>query len=94
METETSKNRTKTSKNRTNVPKIPKIPKWLLQRDGITTRQWKAEKRRELKAVLDAWETYSSGSAYCPGYNHEEHADVVQALIKLRDALSVKNWGR
>lgn len=70
-----------------------KAPDWLLKREGITNRQWKARKRAELKAVIAAYNVYRMGCAYCPG---EDIAvgDLKSALERLKAALSVKSWGR
>ena len=72
-------------------PKTP--PKWLLEREGITTRQWKAMKRKELREVIKAFDYYRLGCAYCPGINGEV-ITIGKSLDKLKQSLSVKEWGR
>lgn len=60
-------------------------------RDGLTSRQWKTQKRRELKLVFQALADYRLGCAYCP-----EYARVIliqQQLNLLKAAQSVKSWG-
>lgn len=69
------------------------VPRWILKREGLTTRQWKSTKRWELKAVKTALMKYRSGCAYCPGYD-EEFEQIDKALDSLIDKHSVKKWGR
>lgn len=68
-------------------------PRWLLQREGITQRQWKSRKRRELKAIIKAFENYRMGCAYCPGTDGEV-GELQHLLERLKDSHSVKKWGR
>ena len=70
-----------------------KPPKWLLQREGLTYRQWKSRKRRELQKVIKAMETYNLGCAYTPSKKRED-ITIQFALASLKHELSVKNWGR
>lgn len=69
-----------------------KAPKWLLQEEGLTQRQWKMLKRREIKHVIKALDRYRLGCAYTPGY--EEVHTIDEALTRIVNAQSVKNWGR
>lgn len=38
-----------------------KIPRWLLKQEGLTKRQWKSQKRQQLKEILKALDEYSLG---------------------------------
>lgn len=67
-------------------------PKYLLDMLGITKREWKQRKRKELKAVMKAINKYQIGCAFCPGY--EEFVDIKDMLEKLIDLHSYKRWGR
>jgi len=69
------------------------IPKSLLKAAGMDTRQWKGKKRRELKAVIEAWKIYRLGSAYCPGYPDDNFA-ASSALRRLKLSHTAKAWGR
>lgn len=66
------------------------IPDYVL--DGLTSRQWKAHKRQELKYVFQALDNYRLGCAYCPGY--EEVSHIQCRLERIKAAQSVKSWGR
>lgn len=71
---------------------MAKIPKWLLQKTGLTTRQWKSRKRRELREVNAALGKYRLGCAYTP---EQALVHTLQSVLeKLNLSLSVKNWGR
>ncbi len=71
-----------------------KVPKQLLKNMGLTTtRQYKARKRKELKAVEKAMEKFRSGSVCCPGYGGDYIA-INDGLRRLTEKLSAKNWGR
>lgn len=68
-------------------------PKWLLQREGITARQWKARKRAQIKAVLKCFNDYRMGCAYVPD-GEGEVGRIQKDLESLREKMAVKNWGR
>lgn len=68
-------------------------PAWLLERDKITTRQWKIRKRRELNDVIKAMAKYRMGCAFCPGVNGEV-ATIEEALNSLKQYHTAKVWGR
>ena len=70
-----------------------RAPDWLLLQEGITNRQWKSRKRKELKEVIRAFDNYRTGCAYCPGEDGE--ADQLGKLLEqMKEAHSVKEWGR
>lgn len=71
----------------------PTCPKFLRERYGITTRQWKSRKRKELREIQKALSAYRIGSAYCPSANNAV-VEIKTALDQLAYALSVKQWGR
>ena len=75
---------------------MPKLPTWHLRRERTTCRKWKSRKRAELKAIIDAVDNYHIGSAWTP-YTVNMHRDLTEIKNRLelmRQALSVKNWGR
>ena len=68
-----------------------RIPKWLMKQERCTNRQWRARKRNELDNVILALKVYNMGCAWTPDH---EWVDVIEKhLRKLRESLSVKNWG-
>ena len=67
-------------------------PKWLLKQEGITQRQWKSQKRKELKEVIKTLDTFTLGCAYVPAY--DEINQVGKLLKEAKDKLSVKKWGK
>lgn len=69
------------------------IPKWLLEQEGVTQREWKTRKRRELKTVIDVFRIYHIGCAYTPAKSGEV-GRILEDFKSLKEALSVKNWGR
>ena len=70
-----------------------KAPQWLLKDLGITQRQWKSRKRKELKMIVDAYNVYVRGSCYCPAYGSELEVLEV-ALNMMKNSHSIKGWGR
>lgn len=67
-------------------------PDWLLKREGITQRQWRARKRRDLRALEKALDNYRMGCAYTPGH---VAIDQLSTTIKImRQTHSVKAWGQ
>ena len=56
-------------------------------------RQFKIQKRREMNAVLKAFDEFRLGCAYVEGYQ-EFCDDTEKALSGWREKMSVKNWGR
>lgn len=72
---------------------MTQIPKWLLEKEGITARQWKARKRRELKEAIRAFDVYFIGCAFTPAKDGQD-GRIKDAFKSLKQVLSVKNWGR
>ena len=70
-----------------------KAPRWLLDKLGITQRQWKSKKRKELKQLIKLFENYRLGCFYCPNYDTEIQ-DLERVLEQMKESHSVKNWGR
>lgn len=56
-------------------------------------RDWKAQKRSELDAVIRAYEVFRCGCAYAPGYK-DHHESLKRELESWREKINVKNWGR
>ncbi len=70
-----------------------KVPKYILKNMGIQTqRQYKAQKRFELKMVIAALGKYTFGCAYCPSNNLRR--EIYDKLNELKELHSVKQWGR
>lgn len=68
------------------------IPQWLLDREGITRRQWKSIKRQEMRFLCKYMSRFRNGCAYTPAHRRIE--DLEQILNEMQDSLSIKNWGR
>ena len=68
-----------------------KIPEGV--RVGLTTRQWKSLKRKQLRAIQKVVREYRLGCAYCPEYPARVHS-MVESLEVMIESHSVKNWGR
>jgi hypothetical protein len=58
---------------------------------NYTARQWKAQKRKEFKALLAASDVFLMGCAFTPtrGYGF-----IRTQLKEMQKCLSVKEWGR
>ena len=73
---------------------MKKIPKYVLKNMRLdSARKFKAQKRWEVKNVLEAIKTLGTGSAYLPS-GSDYVMKTSKAMRKLKDELSVKNWGR
>lgn len=70
----------------------PEIPQWLLEEAGITAREWKQRKRRELKAAIDAVDALRWGCAHTPWVEGVYVGAIHQALRRLQVAWSQKEW--
>ena len=70
-----------------------KAPKWLLIQEGITQRQWKQLKRKELRELKKSLLVYRSGCIFCPG-SGGEFGTIAKLVDELIESHSVKNWGR
>lgn len=68
-----------------------KLPAYMLKKYG-TARNYKKEKRRQLREVKRALNSFRFGMAYCPAYKEVERAiDEIDAAL---EKVSVQNWGR
>ena len=67
------------------------IPKWLLEQEGLTARQWRIRKRRELRVLIKAFEQFGFGCGFTPA---RDLALMAQMLEKWKQELGVKRWGR
>lgn len=73
--------------------KNPKIPRWLLQREGMTARQWKQHKRYVVRIFQRMFENnVRPGIAYTPAHPRAFNR-LERAIAAVRKALTVKNWG-
>jgi hypothetical protein len=77
----------------TKLPRHPMAPAWLLKREGLTPRQWKARKRREAKELEMALGVYRMGCAYTPA-STSFVGEIARNIATIRQELSVKSWGR
>lgn len=68
-----------------------KAPRWLLKRENITQRQWRARKRADLKKLVAAFGRYRLGCAYCPGKDGEV-GRIQDALDALTKSHAAKAW--
>lgn len=75
------------------MPDNPPIPPHVLKQEGLkTSREWKTLKRRQAKELELALNEFRFGCARCPGY--EEVVQLEKSIERLRETLSVKQWGR
>jgi len=58
-----------------------------------TNRGFKEQKRKEFRAVIEAYETFRRGCAYVPGF-HQNAKNLAESLEGWKEAMNVKNWGR
>ena len=69
------------------------IPQYVLKNCKTQTlREFKALKRKQLKVVKQALNSYRQGCAYSPAFKSIIHAD--ELITKAIEAQSAKNWGR
>ena len=59
---------------------------------GYTIRQWRIQKRQELRAMKKAFTEMRFGCAYTPIY--QDYLDISKILNKMEKGLSIKEWGR
>lgn len=64
----------------------------VVKRRGVTVRQWKSIKRKEVDIALKALSDARLGCAYMPDYH--EFTKACELLRQYREKLTVKNWGR
>lgn len=57
-----------------------------------TQRKWKARKRQEYRALLEAFRTFQLGVAYTPIYR--DFAAMQRQVDALAERISAKEWGR
>ena len=69
------------------------IPKWILDNNGQTAREWKARKRKELEQVRKALDVYRIGCTFTSA-NPNDIVLIKLLLEGIREAQSVENWGR
>lgn len=70
-----------------------KVPKQVLANMGLSTqRQFKQRKRQELKKLIEAFEEYRLGCAFCPYDGDAQSIDFY--LKRMKQTHSVKEWGR
>ena len=67
------------------------IPKFILDQEGLSARAWRAQKRSELKRMINAFDQYRFGCAYCPPCDGAVVA-IQNALARLKEGLSFKVW--
>ncbi len=67
-------------------------PEWALKELGITQREWKARKRKEMKKILKSMDDFHYGCAYTP--ISSDFCRSIQHIKDLAEHFSVKTWGR
>lgn len=78
----------------------PEIPQWLLDQEGLTKRQWKSLKRRQLRDLESAAKDFLGGVSYTPKeiIHFRSCESAIERIIVdieiLKKACSIKNWGR
>lgn len=70
------------------------IPKWLLEQERLTAREWRQRKRRELRAVIRAMEYVQRGCAYTPDVEGVYIGEIMSRLRQLARAWAQKEWGK
>lgn len=68
------------------------MPRHILRMYG-TSRAFKAQKRRDLRALFKAFGDFRRGCAFVPG-SHEPVREIEKALVRLYNGARVANWGR
>jgi hypothetical protein len=82
----------KTHAGTENVKRKP-IPRYVAEQYEGGARGFKATKRRQLKALIKAYEDLRGGSAYLPGF--PTHMSLIaQGIASLKAELAEKKWGR
>ena len=71
--------------------KATRLPAYMVKKHG-TTRAWKALKRRQLRAAIEAIDALFDGCAFTPCRGEIESADI--SLSEALIAMSVEQWGR
>lgn len=59
-----------------------------------TSRQFRAQKRADAIAALQAIERMRQGAAFLPRETYLKVRDAAKLIEEIRDDLSVKKWGR
>ncbi len=72
---------------------IDGIAKRFLENKGITRREWKQQKRWELKEVIAAFDTYRLGCRWTPNYPSDVKK-IEYALKSIKKSHSQKERGR
>lgn len=72
----------------------PTIPKWLLEQEQLTAREWRQRKRREIQAAINALRAVNLGAAYTPTVKGVHIGVIWSDLLKLQRAWSQKEWGK
>jgi len=70
--------------------KLPDILKHRWQ----TLRQFKQDKRREMRSVFTAMDALRMGCAYLPTDAYREVCNARDALARAQSHMSVERWGR
>jgi hypothetical protein len=60
---------------------------------NLPYRKFKEQKRKELRAVIKAYEKFRLGCAYVPGF-HSNAKNLAESLEGWKDSMNLKNWGR
>lgn len=71
-----------------------KIPSYVLRHSNTATaRKWRAMKRRQVRAAIHATKELTTGCVYLPG-GPDDVTTALDALKRIQDDCSVKNWGK
>ena len=69
------------------------VPRFISEQYKGGARGFKATKRRQLKALVKAYDDLKLGSAYLPGF--PTHMSMIaKGIASLREELAEKKWGR
>lgn len=70
-------------------------PQWLLDQEGLTSRQWKSLKRRQIRDLESAAKDFLNFASFAPNRDTKYLiCSIVGNITSLKEACSIKNWGR
>ena len=70
-----------------------KIPRYVSEKYFNGARDFKSEKRQQLKVLLKALDDFRCGCAYLPSGSRDVQR-IAEILQRVQSDISTKNWGR
>jgi hypothetical protein len=68
-----------------------KIPRRILQQEGVTAREWKQDKRHQARLLERMAREFCFGMAFSPAKG--SLTSLRQVIKNIRASLTVKSWG-